>query len=103
MNQEQDCISRHILEDFLTKNRAEVESMVLSSFDQENHDRILKEAYLEQGIEKGKSSLLESLIQKKLAKGLSVPEIAQDLEQDEETIKSIIKKSEQMDSMEHKS
>lgn len=47
-----DCISRHILEDFLTKNRAEVESMVLSSFDQENHDRILKEAYLEQGIEK---------------------------------------------------
>ena len=45
--------------------------MVLSSFDQENHDRILKEAYLEQGlergIEKGKSTLLENLIQKKLA------------------------------------
>ena len=96
-----DCIARHILEDFLTKNRAEVESMVLSSFDQENHDRILKEAYLEQGIEKGKSSLLENQIQKKLARGRSVPEIAQDLEQDEETIKDIIKKIKQKDSMAH--
>ena len=30
--------------------------MVLSSFDQENHDRILKEAYEKIGIEKGEKS-----------------------------------------------
>lgn len=84
----EDCIAQHILEDFLIKNRAEVESMVLSSFDQENHDRILKEAYFEQG----KSALLEIQIQKKLERGSSVAEIADALEQDEETVRKIIDK-----------
>ncbi len=48
-----ECISQHILEDFLVKHRAEVTSMVLSTFDQENHDRILREYSEKIGLQKG--------------------------------------------------
>ncbi len=82
------CIQQHILEDFLVKHRAEVKSMVLSSFDQENHDRILKEAYEKRGEEK----ILRSLVKKKLEKGISIADIAEMLEQDEKTISQIVEK-----------
>lgn len=100
------CIDQHILEDFLIKNRAEVKMMVLSSFNQENHDRILKEASKKEGIEEGiKEGLKEGIAQgqllflknqvmKKLQKGCSVSEIADALEQDEETVAKIIKEIE---------
>ncbi len=88
------CIDQHILEDFLTKHRAEVEMSVLSSFNQENHDRILKEASKEEGFQEGLAEgqlvLLRNLVDKKLQKGFSVSEIAQALEQDESFIKKII-------------
>ena len=82
------CIQQHILEDFLVKHRAEVKSMVLSSFDQENHDRILKEAYEKRGEEK----ILRSLVKKKLEKGISIADIAEMLEQDEKTFSQIVEK-----------
>ena len=62
--------------------------MVLSSFDQENHDRILKEAYEKKGEEK----ILRSLVKKKLEKGISIADIAEMLEQDEKTISQIVEK-----------
>ena len=80
--------------------------MVLSSFNQENHDRILKEASKKEGIEEGiKEGIKEGIAQgqliflknqvmKKLQKGCSVSEIADALEQDEETVAKIIKEIE---------
>lgn len=47
------CIKEHVLEAFLIKHYAEVESMVLTSFDQENHDRILQEYYRKEGFNDG--------------------------------------------------
>ena len=65
--------------------------MVLSSFDQENHDRILKEAYEKKGEQQGEKKLLKKLVIKKLEKGLAVREIAEMLEEDEDTILQILK------------
>ena len=45
---------------------------------------------LEQGLEQGKERLLRLQIEKKLAKGLSLSEIAEALEEKEETIRKII-------------
>ena len=44
-----------------------------------------------EGVEEGKLELLKSMIQKKLAKGKSVSEIAEALEADESTIEALIK------------
>ncbi|WP_346664352.1 hypothetical protein [uncultured Merdimonas sp.] len=45
---------------------------------------------LEQGLEQGKEQLLRLQIEKKLAKGLSPSEIAEALEEEEETIRRMI-------------
>lgn len=103
-----ECIARHILEDFLIKHRGEVKSMVLSSFDQENHDRILKEAYEKIGIEKGeKSGIRKGELQKlifqikeNLKQNIPTDTIAHFLCEDEKTIILIadaIKKHPEMD------
>jgi hypothetical protein len=47
------CIDDDILREFLLKHRGEVRNVVLSSFDQENHDRILKEEYIKIGQQQG--------------------------------------------------
>lgn len=60
--------------------------MVLYTFNQENHDRILKRY----GEEQGRQNLLKDLILKKLDKGKSVEQIADELEQDIEIIQKII-------------
>jgi hypothetical protein len=49
-----DCINDNVLKEFLIKCRTEVQEVVLSTFDQENHDRILKEDSLEKGKKIGK-------------------------------------------------
>jgi hypothetical protein len=49
-----DCINDNVLKEFLIKCRTEVQEVVLSTFDQENHDRILKEDSLEKGKKLGK-------------------------------------------------
>lgn len=47
--------------------------------------------YVEElGIQKGKDQLLTSLIEKKLLKGMSVREIADDLEESEEKVREMI-------------
>lgn len=43
-----------------------------------------------EGILLGEESKLKKLIQKKLVKGLSIPEIAEHLEEDEETVRKYI-------------
>lgn len=47
------CINEGILEDFLRKNRSEVEMTSIFEYNKEEEDRKLYEAGVEQGIEKG--------------------------------------------------
>lgn len=73
----EDCINKHILEDFLVKHRGEVTNVVLSSFNQENHDRILKEAYEKIGIEKGIIQQTVSVVKNMLEKKMDIQAISE--------------------------
>lgn len=88
-----ECISQHILEDFLVKHRAEVTSMVLSTFDQENHDRILREYSEKIGLQKGefqgKIKNTIKIIRKLLQKGMSLTDISELLDEPDATVSAI--------------
>ena len=104
------CIERGVLMDVLLKNKAEVMDMLLTEYDEKKHMKaIRKEGYedgledgiqkgieqgIEQGIEKGLEQKLEELILKKLAKGKSIDVIAEELEEELETVRAIVKKFE---------
>ena len=79
------CIGREILKDILMKEKAEVLHMILTEYDEKKH---LKTVYRE-----GREDLLREQIQKKLAKGKSVSEIAEDLEEEIAVIQRMIDNS----------
>ena len=93
-----ECIQEGILKEFLLKNRAEAKFMSIFEYDQEKHMRMEREQAYEEGWdagqkageEAGKEELLSFLIQRKLAKGKKLSEIAEDLEMDEETIRKVM-------------
>lgn len=87
-----ECIQEGILREFLLKNRAEAKYMSIFEYDQEKHMRMEREQHFEEGRIAGEEGLLFSLIQKKLAKGKRIPEIAEELETDENTIRNVIEK-----------
>ena len=87
-----ECIQEGILREFLLKNRAEAKYMSIFEYDQEKHMRMEREQHFEEGRIAGEEGLLFSLIQKKLAKGKCIPEIAEELETDENTIRNVIEK-----------
>ena len=72
--------------------------MSIFEYDQEKHMRQEREQAYEEGWdagqkageETGKEDLLYFQIQKKLAKGQDIPEIAEALETDEETVRQLI-------------
>ena len=66
--------------------------MSIFEYDQEKHMRMEREQRFEEGRIAGEEGLLFSLIQKKLAKGKRIPEIAEELETDEDTIRNVIEK-----------
>ena len=55
----------------------------------------VEELGIEQGIEQGREQLLLQLVEKKLARGISIPEIANALEETEETIRQLVNKLQQ--------
>ncbi len=93
-----ECIREGILHDILTKQRAEVLGMVLSTFNKELYEKNLKkDAYMEgheeglrQGFTQGICEKGKQLIKAKLSKGKSPEEIADALEEDIEVIKKLI-------------
>ena len=80
-----ECIEEDILRDFLMKHKAEARAMSIFEYDQERHMQQEREA----GIEKGEQQLLRRLVQKNLARGMSIPEIAEVLDETEERIREI--------------
>ena len=93
----EECIKEGILEEFLTKNKAEVIKMSIYEYDKEFEEKKLRkaeyEAGVEAGIELGERSLLENQIRKKLKKGKSIEQIADELEEAVTTIQRIIEET----------
>lgn len=81
-----ECIQEGILKEFLEKHRAEAKKVSIYEYDEARHIRQEREAALELGEEKK----LKELIQKKLAKGKSLSEIADALEEEEDEIRRLI-------------
>ncbi len=70
---------------FIIKNRAEVKDMCLTEYDEEQ----VHEWFREEGIEKGIDLQLIKQVQKKVNKGKTIEEIAEDLEEEPEGIRKI--------------
>ena len=85
-----ECIREGILKDFLEKNRREAIRVSIYEYDEERHIRQEREEAREEGERIGQEKGRLELIRKKLAKGKSIPEIAEALEEEEETIRELI-------------
>ena len=83
-----DCIAENVLKNFLVERKSEVLEMVLYSFDKELYEEDLKQT----AYEEGEQNKLICQVQKKLEKGKSVQEIAEDLEESVNSIQEIISK-----------
>ena len=86
-----ECIREGVLKEFLEKNRREAKNVSIYEYDQEKHIRQEREEAWEAGERKGEENKIMELIQKKLAKGKSVYEIAEALEEEEDTIQRLVK------------
>ncbi len=93
-----ECVREGVLQDILTKQRAEVLGMVLSTFNKELYEKTLKEdaysegheAGLKQGQKEGAHEKMCDLIRVKLSKGKTTEEIADALEEDIEVVQKLI-------------
>lgn len=85
-----ECMEKGVLEDILRKQRNEVLSMVLSTFNKEWYERDLKEVAYEEGYEAGKKEYLYEQIRKKVEKGKTIEKIAEEVEENIETVKQIV-------------
>ena len=83
------CIEQGILTDILKSEKSEVLHMIfLTEYDEKKH---LRHTF-EEGKEEGRKDKLLELIQKKRAKGRSVEMIAEELEEDVETIRCLLER-----------
>ena len=82
-----ECIKEDILREFLEKNRAEAKKMSIYEYDQEEHIRLERE----DAFEDGSRARLVSQVQRKLERGDSVEKIADDLVEEIEIIRGIVK------------
>ena len=92
----EECIRENVLREFLEKHKAEVIKVSIFEYDQEKHIRQEREQAWEEGreagIAEGKAAGLTELIQKKLRKGKTVAQIADELEEEQAVIEELIKR-----------
>ena len=88
-----ECIQEDILADFLRKNRAEAIEVSIFEYDEEWEMKKLRQAEYDAGVMDGKSEgeykKLLTQICKKRAKNKSLQQIAEELEEDEDTIRPL--------------
>ena len=91
-----ECIHEGVLSDFLRKNRGEAIEMSIFEYDEERELKLIRRAEYEEGLKEGREdglkegrenglkqgriATLKNLVAKKLAKGWSPMQIAEDLE-----------------------
>ena len=89
-----ECIEKGILADYLMRKGSEVVNMLLDEYDYETDIEVQREEAREEGRklgrEEGREEEKSSLIRKKLEKGKTISEIADDLENTEENIAHLI-------------
>lgn len=85
-----ECIQEGILKEFLEKNRAEAKNMSIFEYDQEKHMQQEREEAWEKGRTQGEHDMLCKLVEKKLNKGKTIIQIAEELEESEAVIKEIL-------------
>ena len=89
-----ECIREGILSDFLSQNRAEVIAVSIFEYDEERELALMRKAIAsearKEGNNEGREDEIKRLIRTKLRKGKSIPQIADELERDETTIKALI-------------
>ena len=106
-----DCIADHILEDFLRERRDEVRHMVVIDNTWERREQLIREEEREDGrregrkvglqegrkagLQEGRKNALKSQVQKKLLKGKSVDQIADECEEEVPVIRELIREIEQ--------
>lgn len=83
------CIKHNILKDFLLVNKAEVIRMTLYEYDEELHKQTIRKESYENGFDDGKLIKLTTQICRKLQKNKSPETIAEELEEDIDTIQYI--------------
>lgn len=93
-----ECIREGILEGFLRRNRAEAMKVSIYEYDAQKHIKMEREEAKEEGYWEGQAMLLQ-IVRKKLEKGESISQIAEELEQEEETVKELIHKIRRDDKM----
>ena len=106
----EECIKEGILAEFLIQNRAEVISMSIFEYNKDEEEKKLRKAEFEagreagieegriagieegrmSGLEEGRMELLKQQIQRKLSKGKSIDEIAEELEESVIDIQNLI-------------
>ena len=98
-----ECIQEGVLADFLLKNRTEAIEMCILEYDEEREIKLIRKAEYEDGREagllegreagllEGTKKLLNSQIRKKIAKGKTAVQIAQELEMDLSVIEDAIR------------
>ena len=88
------CIEKGILKDILIRQKAEVLHMLLTEYDEKKHYRTLfregHERGMKKGMEQGREALLREQIQKKLSRGKTISEIADELEENATEIERLI-------------
>ena len=88
-----ECVEEDVLRDFLMKHKAEARAMSIFEYDQERHMQQEREAGIEKGrrigLAEGEAQLLRRLVQKNLARGMNIAEIAEVLDETEERIREI--------------
>ena len=85
-----DCIRDEILRDILIQQKAEVVQMILETFDKESYEKAVKSEAYEDGYQAGKEFVLKEKVKKKLSRGKTGQEIAEDLEESLETVEKLI-------------
>lgn len=90
-----DCIAEGILADFLSNQKAEVLELILSTFDRELYEKELKEEAAVIAEKQGDRNRLKRQIKIKLEKGKSVEKIADEVEEDIDTVLSVIQELEE--------
>lgn len=85
-----ECIKEGILAEFLEKYRREAIQVSIFEYDEERELRLIRQDERRQGIEIGEENKLRMQIAKKQNKGKTISQIAQELEESEEVIQSLI-------------
>ena len=89
-----ECIHEGVLSDFLRKNRGEAIEMSIFEYDEERELKLIRRAEYEEGredgLKQGRLAAIKNLVAKKLEKGKTAEQIAEDLEEEVSVIEQLM-------------